>query len=115
MRSRDMGTTMNDLRRQEMGDMGYDVCRRGRRESHPGILGEVILVMSGPGRMMYQCLEPKPEGAICRKRSTPQDDYSSPHDTEASIANWPASNIRGWPDRQDEAPHAERLADSRPE
>ena len=43
------------------------MCRRGGRESPPGILGKVILVMSGPGRMMYQCLEPKPEGAIFRR------------------------------------------------
>ena len=28
------------------------------------ILGKVILVMSGQSRMMYQNLEPKPEGAI---------------------------------------------------
>ena len=36
------------------------------------ILGKAILVMSGRGRMMYQYLEPKPEGAICPKRSKPQ-------------------------------------------
>ena len=44
----------------------------GRRESPPGILGKVILVMSGQSRMMYQCLEPKPEGTIFSKRSKPQ-------------------------------------------
>jgi hypothetical protein len=36
-------------------------------------LGKVILVMSGPGRRMYQSLEPKPEGAIFFKRSRPQE------------------------------------------
>jgi hypothetical protein len=90
-----MVRAMNDLRRQEMGDIGYDECQRGRRESPPGILGTVILVMSGPGRMMYLCLEPKPEVAIFSKRSKPQGTNSSPHDTGASIANWLASNIQG--------------------
>ena len=32
-----------------------------------GISGKVILVISGPGRMMYQSLEPEPEGAIFSK------------------------------------------------
>ena len=86
---------MNDLRRHERRDIGYDKCRRGRRESPPGILGQVILVMSGQSRMMYQCLQPKPEGAIFSKRSKPQDAVSSPHDTGASIANWLESNIQG--------------------
>jgi hypothetical protein len=90
-----MGRAMNDLRSQEMGDIGYDVCRRERRESPPGILGQVILVISGQSRMMYQCLKPKPEGAIFSKRSKPQDAVSSPHDTGASIANWLESNIQG--------------------
>ena len=39
------------------------------RESPPAILGETSLVMSGPGRKMYQSLEPKTEGAIFAKRS----------------------------------------------
>ena len=38
------------------------------------ISGKVILVISGPGRMMYQSLEPEPEGAIFPKRSMPQED-----------------------------------------
>ena len=59
------------------------------------ILGKVILVMSGRGRMMYQCLEPKPEGAIFSKRSKPQGTDSSPHDTATSMANWLESNIQG--------------------
>jgi len=40
------------------------------------ISGKVILVISGPGRMMYQSLAPEPEGAIFPKRSVPQEDYS---------------------------------------
>ena len=59
------------------------------------ISGKVILVISGPGRMMYQSLEPEPEGAICCKRSMPQDDYSSPHDAGASMGHWLESNIQG--------------------
>ena len=55
----------------------------------------MILVISGPGRKMYQSLEPKPEGAIFLKRSKPQGASSSPHDTGASIANWLKSNIQG--------------------
>jgi hypothetical protein len=42
-------------------------------------------VMSGRGRMMYQCLQPEPEGAILPKRSAPQEVTSSPHDAGASI------------------------------
>jgi hypothetical protein len=58
-------------------------------------------VISGQSRMMYQYLEPEPEGAICPKRSMPQALHSSPHDTlpvsrtDASIANWLGSNIQG--------------------
>ena len=59
------------------------------------ISGKVILVISGPGRMMYQSLEPEPEGAICCKRSMPQDDYSTPHDAGASMGHWLESNIQG--------------------
>jgi hypothetical protein len=44
------------------------------------ISGGAILVMSGQGRMMYQYLEPEPEGAISSKRSMPQGAKSSPHD-----------------------------------
>ena len=57
--------------------------------------GQVILVMSGRGRMMYQCLEPEPEGAILPKRSAPQEVNSSPHDADASMANWLETNIQG--------------------
>src|SRR5262249_20892509 len=39
----------------------------------PEILGKVILVMSGQSRKMYQYLDPKPEGTILPKRSTPQE------------------------------------------
>jgi len=59
------------------------------------ILGKVILVMSGPGRKMYQSLKPKPEGTIFPKRSVPQEDNSSPHDAGTSIANWLETNIQG--------------------
>ena len=58
-------------------------------------------MISGQSRKMYQYLEPEPEGAICPKRSMPQALHSSPHDTlpvsrtDASIANWPGSNIQG--------------------
>ena len=81
--------------KRRRGGARGNACRRGRRESPPEILGKVILVMSGPGRKMYQYLEPKPEGAIFSKRSKPQDAVSSPHDTGASIANWLESNIQG--------------------
>ena len=59
------------------------------------ISGKVILVISGQGRMMYQSLEPKPEGAISSKRSKPQGRDSSPHDAGASMANWLETNIQG--------------------
>src|SRR5262249_25205956 len=59
------------------------------------ISGPVILVMSGRGRMMYQCLQPEPEGAILPKRSAPQEVTSSPHDAGASMANWLVTNIQG--------------------
>src|SRR5262249_13013125 len=59
------------------------------------ISGQVILVMSGRGRMMYQCLQPEPEGAILPKRSAPQEVNSSPHDAGASMANWLETNIQG--------------------
>src|SRR4051812_20850378 len=57
--------------------------------------------MSGRSRMMYQSLQPEPEGAICPKRSTPQALHSSPHDTppvshtDVSSAYWLGSNIQG--------------------
>ena len=57
--------------------------------------GKVILVISGRSRMMYQSLKPEPEGAICPKRSMPQEEYSSPHDAGASMANWPETTIQG--------------------
>ena len=60
-----------------------------------GISGQVILVMSGRGRMMYQCLQPEPEGAILPKRSAPQEVTSSPHDADASMANWLETTIQG--------------------
>ena len=44
---------------------------------------------------MYQSLEPEPEGAIFPKRSVPQEDYSTPHDAGASMANWLETNIQG--------------------
>jgi hypothetical protein len=44
------------------------------------IFGQVILVISGPSRMMYQNLEPKPEGTISFKRSVPQGMDRTPHD-----------------------------------
>ena len=83
------------------------------------ILGKVILVISGRGRMMYQCLEPKPEGTILSKRSKPQGTDSSPHDARASIANWLKSNIQGNEARRDgrqgvAAPHSSVEAGERP-
>ena len=44
------------------------------------IFGQAILVISGQGRMMYQNLEPKPEGTIFSKRSKPQGTDRTPHD-----------------------------------
>jgi hypothetical protein len=76
------------------------VCQRGVRESPPGILGAVILVISGPGRMMYRSLEPKPEGSIYRKRSDLRERHRSPHDTAASMSNWLAiGTYKGTPAR----------------
>jgi hypothetical protein len=40
------------------------------REHPPGNPGEVILVISGQSRRMYQSLEPSSEGTIFRKRSS---------------------------------------------
>ena len=60
------------------------------------ISGKVILVISGRSRMMYQSLEPEPEGAILSKRSVPQGSYSTPHDAGASMANWLKTNIQGF-------------------
>ena len=71
-----------------------NACRRGRRESPPEILGKVMLVISGPGRKMYQSLQPKPEGAFLHKRSMPHGTQSSPHDTGTSFANWLETNIQ---------------------
>jgi hypothetical protein len=59
------------------------------------ILGKVILVISGQGRMMYQSLKPKPEGTIFSKRSKPQVSDSSPHDTATSMAEQLEMNIQG--------------------
>jgi hypothetical protein len=56
-----------------------------------------MLVMSGPGRKMYQSLQPKPEGAFLRKRSMPHGTQSSPHDTGASFANWLERSIQAEP------------------
>ena len=71
-----------------VGEVGVSLPRR--------ISGKVILVISGPGRMMYQSLAPEPEGAIFPKRSVPQEDYSTPHDAGASMANWLKTNIQGF-------------------
>jgi transposase InsO family protein len=66
-----------------------------------GISSQVILVMSGQSRMMYQCLALEPEGAIFCQRSMPQGTNSSPHDTlpashtYPSIAIWQKSSIQG--------------------
>src|SRR5215475_10511018 len=45
---------------------------------------------------MYRYFGPKAEGAISHKRSEPRGYASSPHDTGASIANWPESTIQGY-------------------
>ena len=70
-----------------VGEVGVSLPRR--------ISGKVILVISGRSRMMYQSLEPEPEGAIFPKRSVPQEDYSTPHDAGASMPNWLETNIQG--------------------
>ena len=59
------------------------------------ILGKVILVISGPGRMMYQSLEPKPEGAIFPKRSVPQGNTALLTTLAPVCANWLETNIQG--------------------
>ncbi len=50
------------------------------------IFGQAILVISGPGRKMYQNLEPKPEGTIFSKRSKPQVSDRTPHDATTIMA-----------------------------
>ena len=54
-------------------------------------------MISGPGRKMYQDLEPKPEGAIFPKRSKPQGGRNStPHDTGTSMEDQLVTmNIQG--------------------
>jgi hypothetical protein len=64
------------------------------------ISGQVILVISGRGRMMYQSLAPESEGTISPKRSKPQGGHRSPHDAVTSLTNWLATNIQGWKRRQ---------------
>ena len=61
------------------------------------VLGQAILVISGPGRKMYQNLGPKPEGVIFPKRSKPQGERdSTPHDTGTSMEDQlVAMNIQG--------------------
>src|SRR3974377_2025890 len=95
MRSRDAVVDTGDLRNERRGaiqatcvvEVGVSLPRR--------ISGKVILVISGPGRMMYQSLKPEPEGAILSKRSVPQGTYSTPHDAGASMTNWLETNIQG--------------------
>src|SRR5262249_1969148 len=63
-----------------------------RRESPPEVLGQAILVISGPGRKMYQYLRPKPEGAIVPMRSMPQGGRDrTPHDTGTSMESQQAT------------------------
>jgi hypothetical protein len=50
------------------------------------IFGQAILVISGPGRKMYQNLKPKPEGTIFSKRSEPQGSDRTPHDATTIMA-----------------------------
>jgi hypothetical protein len=73
---------MVNLRKEAPEDVLYDMRHREGRESPPVVSGKGILVISGLGRIMYQRLEPEPEGAICPKRSKPQAVHSSPHGTQ---------------------------------
>ena len=50
------------------------------------IFGQVILVISGQRRVMYQNLAPKPEGTIFSKRSEPQGTDRAPHDATTIMA-----------------------------
>jgi len=53
------------------------------------IFGQVILVISGQSRRMYQYLKPKPEGTIFSKRSKPQGSDRTPHDaTTIMTGGW---------------------------
>jgi hypothetical protein len=52
------------------------------------IFGQAILVISGPGRRMYQSLTPKPEGTIFSKRSKPQVSDRTPHDATTIMPRW---------------------------
>src|SRR5437016_5121192 len=72
--------------KERTGRKGWRQSSRGGREFPPGIFGQVILVMSGQSRMMYQSLLPKPEGTIFCKRSKPQGTDRTPHDAVASMA-----------------------------
>src|SRR5215831_1245728 len=81
MRSRDavVATGTSGTQRRERGQ--DEACRRGRCVSLlRAILGKASLVISGPGRIMYQNLPPRPEGTIFAKRSKPHNANSSPHD-----------------------------------
>jgi hypothetical protein len=50
---------------------------------------------SGENGLRRARIKPKPEGAICRERSMPQDDDSSPHEAGASMPNWLETTIQG--------------------
>ena len=77
---------MGDLREESDGETTQATCVVEVGVSLPRrISGEAILVISGQSRMMYQCLEPEPEGAILPKRSMPQGTDSSPHDATTSM------------------------------
>jgi hypothetical protein len=74
-------------RRDRAGDgAGQATSIREEAASHlRGNFGQAILVMSGPSRMMYQDLTPKPEGTIFSKRSKPQGTYRAPHDATTLV------------------------------
>ena len=59
------------------------------------ILSKAILVISGPSRMMYQCLQLESEGTILEKRSKPQAANRTPHDTTVNMVERLEMNIQG--------------------
>jgi hypothetical protein len=75
MRSRDAVVDTGDLRNEERREASQATCVVEAGVSLPRkTSGKVILVISGPSRMMYQSLKPEPEGAILSKRSVASGD-----------------------------------------
>src|SRR4051794_11605319 len=85
------------------GQGGAGGVARARQGQHGGVrvlrssFGVGILVISGPGRSMYQGLEPKVGGSNLIQEVKPQGSYRTPHDTTDSQCrkNSAEGNIQG--------------------